>query len=51
MAKYVHWGATTQDIMDDATMLQIRAALKLVRREIATLVDALRALAKKHRDT
>ena len=23
--KYVHWGATTQDIMDTASMLQMRA--------------------------
>ena len=28
--RYVHWGATTQDIMDTATVLQIRAALALV---------------------
>ena len=28
--RYVHWGATTQDIMDTAIVLQIRAALDLV---------------------
>ena len=28
--RYVHWGATTQDIMDTATVLQIGDALALV---------------------
>src|ERR1700758_507697 len=27
--RYVHWGATTQDIMDNAAVLQIRAGLAL----------------------
>ncbi|KAL2045886.1 hypothetical protein ABVK25_011989 [Lepraria finkii] len=29
MAKYIHWGATTQDIMDDASILQIKAGLQI----------------------
>ena len=32
--RYVHWGATTQDIMDTATVLQIRAALAIVERDM-----------------
>ena len=28
--RYVHWGATTQDIMDTATVLQVRDALGIV---------------------
>ena len=51
MAKYIHWGATTQDIMDDASILQIRSGLQIVQRELHTLVDVLRNLAKTHRDT
>ena len=31
--RYVHWGATTQDIMDSATVLQLRAALDIVNDE------------------
>ena len=31
---YVHWGATTQDIMDTANVLQIRAALQIVARDL-----------------
>ena len=30
LGEYVHWGATTQDITDTATVLQIREALVLV---------------------
>ncbi len=51
MAKYIHWGATTQDIMDDASMLQMKCGLKLVGRELQTLVGVLKGLAEKYRDT
>src|SRR3954447_19342484 len=49
--RYVHWGSTTQDIMDTGTVLQIRAALALVERDLAAVSDALAHLATKHRDT
>jgi 3-carboxy-cis,cis-muconate cycloisomerase len=49
--RYVHWGATTQDIMDTATVLQIRAALELVEADLAAMDSALATLAKKHRGT
>ncbi|WP_202814309.1 MULTISPECIES: adenylosuccinate lyase family protein [unclassified Aureimonas] len=48
---YVHWGATTQDIMDTANVLQIRAALDLVEADIEALRTILARLAKSHRDT
>lgn len=48
---YVHWGATTQDIMDTATVLQVREALALVEAELAAIAKALTGLARKHRDT
>ncbi|KAK4945971.1 hypothetical protein LTR10_014773 [Elasticomyces elasticus] len=51
MAKYIHWGATTQDTMDDASILQIREGLTLIKRELETLVGVLRSLAEKYRDT
>lgn len=34
IAKYIHWGATTQDIMDVASMLQIQSGLAIVEREL-----------------
>ncbi|MGH8844967.1 MAG: lyase family protein, partial [Advenella sp.] len=35
--KYIHWGATTQDIMDTANALQIKEALVLVEADIRAL--------------
>ncbi|MET0709574.1 MAG: lyase family protein, partial [Tardiphaga sp.] len=49
--RYVHWGATTQDIMDTANVLQIRAALAIVARDLRELRDILAAMARKYRDT
>jgi 3-carboxy-cis,cis-muconate cycloisomerase len=49
--RYVHWGATTQDIMDTANVLQIRAALEIVARDLREVRDILAAMAKKYRDT
>jgi 3-carboxy-cis,cis-muconate cycloisomerase len=46
---YVHWGATTQDIMDTALVLQIRAGLEIVERGLARVGRALVARALKHR--
>ena len=47
---WLHWGATTQDIMDTAVVLQIRAGLALVEAELATLRDHLAGLARRWRD-
>ncbi|OYU90469.1 MAG: 3-carboxy-cis,cis-muconate cycloisomerase [Bradyrhizobiaceae bacterium PARB1] len=49
--RFVHWGATTQDIMDTANVLQIRAALEIVARDLREVRDILKATAKKYRDT
>jgi 3-carboxy-cis,cis-muconate cycloisomerase len=49
--RYVHWGATTQDIMDTATVLQVREALAIVEDDLAAIEAALAALAAKHRTT
>lgn len=51
LGEYVHWGATTQDITDTATVLQIRAALELVDGELAGIAKGLAKLAKDHRLT
>jgi 3-carboxy-cis,cis-muconate cycloisomerase len=49
--RYLHWGATTQDVMDTATVLQIRDALALVEADLDAIAVALAGLAKKHRGT
>ncbi len=51
LGEWSHWGTTTQDITDSATIMQIREALDIVEDEIDAIADALAALAKKYRDT
>jgi 3-carboxy-cis,cis-muconate cycloisomerase len=51
LGEYCHWGATTQDITDTATVLQMREALALIESDLKEIAEALTALARKHRDT
>ncbi|WP_407121240.1 adenylosuccinate lyase family protein [Bradyrhizobium sp. STM 3561] len=48
---FVHWGATTQDIMDTATVLQIRRALELLNQKLMVIRASMVRLAARHRDT
>lgn len=50
-ARFVHWGATSQDVIDSGRSLQIAAALRLIRARIGRLGDALAAKAETHRLT
>jgi 3-carboxy-cis,cis-muconate cycloisomerase len=50
-AGYVHWGATSQDVVDTALVLQMRAGLALLEGRLARLSRALARLARRHRDT
>jgi 3-carboxy-cis,cis-muconate cycloisomerase len=49
--RYVHWGATTQDIMDSALVLQLRAGLAIIEQDIAALRGILADLSQRHRNT
>jgi 3-carboxy-cis,cis-muconate cycloisomerase len=49
--RYLHWGATTQDIMDTAAVLQIRAGLELIEADLTAVRGHLAELARKYRDT
>lgn len=49
--RYLHWGATTQDIMDSAVVLQVRDALALIEKEVDELRAILARQAKRYRDT
>jgi len=51
LGEWCHWGATTQDVTDTATVLQLREALTLVEADIEAIADALAGLARKYRDT
>jgi 3-carboxy-cis,cis-muconate cycloisomerase len=50
-AKYVHWGATSQDAIDTGLVLQLRHALDLIDADLGQLADALARLAEQHRST
>ncbi|QGZ63132.1 3-carboxy-cis,cis-muconate cycloisomerase [Paraburkholderia acidisoli] len=50
-AKYVHWGATSQDIIDTATVLQLRDALAQIETGLDATCAKLAALARAHRAT
>jgi 3-carboxy-cis,cis-muconate cycloisomerase len=49
-ARWVHWGATTQDIVDSARVLQIREGLDLIEAELLATTRALSEKARRHRD-
>jgi 3-carboxy-cis,cis-muconate cycloisomerase len=49
--RYIHWGATTQDIMDTAVVLQVRDALDIIETDLTAVRTILAGLARTHRDT
>ncbi|ORB82897.1 hypothetical protein B1987_02530 [Mycobacterium kansasii] len=48
LGQYAHWGATTQDIMDTAAVLQIVAALDVIERDLLHTLAALMELEAQH---
>ena len=50
-ARYVHWGATSQDVIDTATMLTLRAGIDLLLADVDRAIKGFAGLAQKHRDT
>ncbi|MBM2623750.1 adenylosuccinate lyase family protein [Actinoplanes sp. LDG1-06] len=50
-AEYVHRGSTSQDIFDTAAMMVARGALTLIRADLRDVMETLRTLAVRHRDT
>jgi 3-carboxy-cis,cis-muconate cycloisomerase len=50
-ARYIHLGATTQDILDTALVLQMRRALEYLRRDLVALARTLANRASEYRDT
>ena len=50
-ARYVHWGATSQDIIDTGSVLALREAASLLERDLARAIKGFVSLAKKHRST
>ena len=50
-ARFVHYGATSQDVLDTAMMLVSRGALDLLLADLSELASECAALAERHRDT
>lgn len=50
-ARFVHWGATSQDAMDTGLVLQLRRALEVIDQDLARLTGTLASLADKYRGT
>jgi 3-carboxy-cis,cis-muconate cycloisomerase len=50
-ARWVHFGATSQDVVDTAAMLVARDAVRLLAEELAGAAAACARLAEAHRDT
>ncbi|WP_186265177.1 3-carboxy-cis,cis-muconate cycloisomerase [Burkholderia gladioli] len=50
-AKFVHWGATSQDIIDSGLVLQLRDSFDAIEPLLDAVCSSLAALARAHRDT
>jgi 3-carboxy-cis,cis-muconate cycloisomerase len=50
-ARYVHWGATSQDAIDTAGMLTLRAGIDVLLTDIGRAITGFAKLAQQHRDT
>jgi 3-carboxy-cis,cis-muconate cycloisomerase len=50
-ARYVHWGATSQDVIDTAGMLTLGAAIDALLPDIDRAITGFAKLARQHRDT
>ena len=50
-ARYVHWGATSQDMIDTAAMLTLRAAIDALLSDLARAIAGFAGLARQHRHT
>lgn len=49
--EYIHYGTTTQDIIDTANMLQLKEAYELIQEKTQKLRDRIAELARQYRDT
>src|ERR1700745_716783 len=50
-ARYVHWGATSQDVIDTAAMLTLRDGIDALLLDLDRAIKGFAELARKHRDT
>lgn len=51
LGEWAHWGATTQDVTDTATVLQIRDTLDLIEKSLQDIISSTAKVAEKHKST
>ncbi len=49
--KYLHWGCTTQDLLDTSLAMRIKQSLDIIRSQLVALGEQLKQMALKHRQT
>lgn len=49
--KFLHWGCTTQDLLDTSLAMRVKQTLDLVRLQLVTLGDRLQSMAVAHKQT
>ena len=50
-AKYIHMGLTSSDVIDTAFAMQIRDSANIIEKDLIQLIDSVKTLAFKHKDT
>lgn len=51
LGEWAHWGATTQDVTDTATVIQLWDTLSLFEKALHEIISSLRALSEQHKAT
>ena len=49
--RYIHVGMTSSDVLDTGLALQLKSSVKLLRKELLLLEEAIRELARRHKKT
>ncbi|WP_068109365.1 lyase family protein [Tropicimonas marinistellae] len=49
-AQWLHWGATSQDIVDTAMVLQARDCLDVLQERLSAIIDQLQSKSRQHAD-
>ncbi|SET38168.1 adenylosuccinate lyase [Thorsellia anophelis] len=49
--EFIHYGVTTQDIVDTATVLQLKEAFNVIEQDVNSLIKELTVLSEKHKHT
>ena len=51
LGEWCHWGATTQDVTDTATVMAIRDSLRIIEADLDHIMSSVPQLAEDHRST